>query len=247
MLEQITEILSGNEMFTPATLAEYWQGTVLTVQMTFLSVVIGFFIAVPLAIIRASHLVWLSRFIWFFTYIFRGTPLLIQLYIIYYGVTMIEGIQESSIWFLLENAFYPCLLAFVLNTAAYSTEIIRGALVTTDKGEIEAAQAYGMSYWKILRRVILPSAFRRALPAYSNEVIFMLHATSIASVVTLVDLTGAGYNIYSRYYAPFEAFTFAAAIYLCLCFSIFAVFRKLEKRAFRHLTSTPEHTLVSNV
>lgn len=245
MFEQIIALLEQNEMFTPETIAEYWDGTVLTIQLTFLSVVLGFFLAVPLAIIRTSNKRWLSRSVWLFTYVFRGTPLLIQLYIIYYGVSMIDGIQDSSIWFLLEDAFYPCLFAFVLNTAAYSTEIIRGALVTTDKGEIEAAQAYGMSYGLILRRVILPSAFRRALPAYSNEVIFMLHATSIASVVTLVDITGAGYNVYSRFYAPFEAFTFAAGIYLCLCFSIFALFRKLEKRAFKHLTTMPEHTLVT--
>ncbi|SQD78201.1 ABC transporter permease [Moritella yayanosii] len=235
MLDQLIALLEQNEMFTPSTLNEYWDGTVLTVQLAFLSVVIGFFLAVPLAIMRASQYVWLSRSIWLFTYVFRGTPLLIQLYLIYYGVTMIDGIQDSAIWFLLEDAFYPCLLAFVLNTAAYSTEIIRGSLLTTDKGEIEAAQAYGMSDWQVLRRIILPSAYRRALPAYSNEVIFMLHATSIASVVTLVDITGAGYNVYSRFYAPFEAFLFAGAIYLCLCFAIFAVFKRLEKHAFRHL------------
>ena len=237
MLEQLNALLAQNEMFTPATLAEYWQGTVLTVQLTFISVVLGFFIAVPLAVIRASQWRWLSRAVWLFTYVFRGTPLLIQLYLIYYGVTMIDGIQDSSLWYLLEDAFYPCLVAFILNTAAYSTEIIRGAIVTSDKGEMEAAQAYGMSYWQILRRITLPAAFRRALPAYSNEVIFMLHATSIASVVTLVDLTGAGYNIYARYYAPFEAFMFAGAVYLCLCFMIFAGFKKLEQRACRHLVT----------
>jgi arginine/ornithine transport system permease protein len=235
MFDQLSILLEQNEMFTPGTLLQYWDGTVLTVQLTFISVIIGFFLAVPLAIIRTSDYVWLSRSIWLFTYIFRGTPLLIQLYIIYYGVTMIDGIQDSAIWFLLEDAFYPCLLAFVLNTAAYSTEIIRGSLKTTDKGEIEAAQAFGMSYWQIMRRIILPSAFRRALPAYSNEVIFMLHATSLASVVTLVDITGAGYNVYARFYAPFEAFAFAGLIYLTLCFAIFAVFKKLEQRAFRHL------------
>lgn len=240
IVECIQDLLAQNEIFTADTLYQYWDGFVLTTQLTFVSVLIGFFLAVPLAMIRISHYKWLSRAVWLFTYIFRGTPLLIQLYIIYYGVTMIDGILDSLLWDLLENAFYPCLLAFIFNTAAYSTEIIRGALVTADKEEIEAAQAFGMSYWQIMRRILLPSAFRRALPAYSNEVIFMLHATSIASVVTLVDLTGAGYNVYARYYAPFEAFAFAGVIYLCLSFSIFAVFRRLEKRAFKHLQQSPE-------
>ena len=130
---------------------------------------------------------------------------------------------------MLKEAFYPALIAFTLNTAAYTTEIFRGAIKATSKGEIEAARAYGMSQNLMMRRIILPSAFRRALPAYGNEVIFMLHASAIASVVTLMDLTGAARFVYARFYAPFDAFLFVAAIYLCLTFAILYFFRFQRK------------------
>jgi arginine/ornithine transport system permease protein len=123
----------------------------------------------------------------------------------------------------------------VLNTAAYTTEIIRGAITATPFGEIEAAKAYGMSWLMRMRRIVIPSAFRRAMQAYSNEVIFMLHASAIASVVTIVDLTGAARNIYSRFYAPFDAFIAVALIYMVLTFTIVFVFRMLEKRMLKHL------------
>jgi len=126
------------------------------------------------------------------------------------------------------------LIAFVLNTAAYTTEIFRGAIEATPRGEIEAAKAYGMGVAKRMRRIILPGAMRRALPAYANEVIFMLHASSIASVVTIVDLTGAARDIYARYYAPFEAFLFVAAIYLCMTFTLIYIFRKVEDKIMAH-------------
>lgn len=231
----ILTLLEQNEIFTPSTLMHYWDGFVVTVQMVFLSLVIGALLSIPLALMRSSKNPWISKPVWVYTYIFRGTPLLIQLYIIYYGVTFIEGIQDSMFWPIVKEAFYPCLVAFVLNTAAYTTEILRGAIATTPKGEIEAAKAYGMSWFKMTHRIILPSAFRRALPAYGNEVIFMLHASAIASVVTIVDLTGAATDIYARYYAPFEAYTFVALIYLCITFSLIYLFKYLEKKMLAHL------------
>lgn len=235
MIESLTTWLDANDIFTVATLAHYWTGFVTTIQLVFLSLVIGLLIAVPLAILRTSRNMYISTPVWFYTYIFRGTPLLIQLYIIYYGFAFIDGIQDTFWWDILKEPFYPALIAFTLNTAAYTTEIIRGAIEHTPRGEIEAAKAYGMSYWLRMRRIILPSAFRRALPAYSNEVIFMLHASSIASVVTIVDLTGAARDIYARYYAPFDAFLFVAAIYLCITFLLIFCFRKLENNLLAHL------------
>lgn len=229
------ELLAGNLIFTPQTLSYYWSGLVTTTQLVFLSLLAGLVLAVPLAIGRSSRHRWISLPIYVYTYVFRGTPLLIQLYIIYYGVVFFDGIQQTFLWPLLREAFYPALIAFTLNTAAYTTEIFRGAIKATAKGEIEAARAYGMSDSLMMRRVILPSAFRRALPAYGNEVIFMLHASAIASVVTLMDLTGAARFVYARFYAPFEAFLFVAAIYLCLTFSILYFFRYLEKRLLAHL------------
>ena len=234
-LTWLTELLADNRIFTVQTLGYYWNGIVTTTQLVFLSLVIGLLMAIPLAIGRSSRHRWISLPIYLYTYVFRGTPLLIQLYIIYYGVVFFDGIQETFPWPMLREAFYPALIAFTLNTAAYTTEIFRGAIKATPRGEIEAARAYGMSDTLMMRRIILPSAFRRALPAYGNEVIFMLHASAIASVVTLMDITGAARFIYARYYAPFEAFLFAAAIYLCLTFTILYFFRYLEKRLLAHL------------
>lgn len=238
-MEQLTAwfaaLLADNTIFNARTLGYYGEGLVTTVQLVFLSLVTGLVMAVPLAIARGSPRAWIKLPIFFYTYVFRGTPLLIQLYMIYYGVVFIDGIQDTWLWLFLEEPFYPALIAFTLNTAAYTTEIFHGAIKATAKGEIEAARAYGMSRGLMMRRIILPSAFRRALPAYGNEVIFMLHASAIASVVTIMDLTGAARLVYARYYAPFEAFLFVAAIYLCLTFAILALFRHLEKRMLAHL------------
>lgn len=234
-MEWFEALLEGNKIFTPATFAEYWTGLHATIQLVFLSLIAGLLLAVPLALLRASKNPWLSYPVWFYTYLFRGTPLIVQLYIIYYGSSF--TLQDTPLWTIFREAFYPALIAFTLNTAAYTTEIIRGAILATPRGEIEAAKAYGMSHAVMIRRIILPSALRRALPAYGNEVIFMLHASAIASTVTILDLTGAAYNIYSKFYAPFEAFIFVALIYLSLTFMIIGVFKLLEGRLMRHLTA----------
>ena len=234
MPELLAELLNQNEIFNATTVMHYWGGLVMTAQLVFLSLIIGLFLAVPLAILRTVRNPFVSGPVWLYTYIFRGTPLLIQLYIIYYGIGQIEGIQETFWWDIFRDPFYPALLAFTLNTAAYTTEIIRGALMATPQGEVEAAKAYGMSWALRMRRIILPSAFRRAIQAYSNEVIFMLHASAIASVVTIVDLTGAARDIYSRFYAPFTAFVAVALIYMALTFLIVYGFRRLERHLLKH-------------
>ena len=236
MIEQINQLLAQNDIFTPATLTHYWGGFVVTIQLVFCALIIGAVIALPLGILRTSKNPWISKPIWVYVYIFRGTPLIVQLFLIYYGTSQIDSIKDTWLWdSVLSEAFYPCLIAFVLNTAAYTTEIIKGAIDNTPAGEIEAAKAYGMSWATRMRRIILPSAFRRALPAYANEVIFMLHASAIASVVTIVDLTGAARDIYSRYYAPFDAFLFVAMIYLCITFTLIFGFRHLENKLLAHL------------
>jgi len=234
MPDIITQWLNQNEIFTAMTVMEYWNGLVQTVQLVFACLVIGLICAVPLAILRTVRNPWISGPVWLYTYLFRGTPLLIQLYIIYYGIAQIPGIQDTFWWEIFREPFYPALLAFALNTCAYTTEIIRGAIISTPHGEIEAAKAYGMNWSMRMRRIILPSAARRAVQAYSNEVIFMLHSSAIASVVTIVDLTGAARNIYSRFYAPFDAFIFVALIYMMLTFILVFAFRKLERHLLRH-------------
>ena len=180
----------------------YLSGLWTTVWLVSLSLVIGLLCAIPLAIARNSKQKWFSLPAWGYIYFLRGTPLLVQLYLIYYGMDQWFPVKDT-LW---EHAWFCALVAFILNTSAYTAEIIRGAINGLPKGEVEAAKAYGMSRFQTYQRVILPSALRRSLPAYSNEVIFMLHGSAVAGIVTIMDLTGAARLVNSRYYAPFEAF-----------------------------------------
>ena len=214
----------------------YLEGLLTTVKLVSVALAIGLGMAIPLAILRTSGNPLVNAPVWAFTYFFRGTPLLVQMFLIYYGLGQLQFMIDLSQQFdFLKDAYWYALLAFTLNTAAYTTEIIKGAIEGTPYGEIEAARACGMSHGQLYRRIILPSAFRRALPAYSNEVIFMLHGSAIASVITIVDLTGAARIINSRYFTPYEAFLSVGAIYLCLTFVIVGGFKLLEQRWFAHL------------
>ncbi|MBF0573421.1 MAG: ABC transporter permease, partial [Desulfamplus sp.] len=208
----------------------YFQGLNNTIQLVALALAIGFVMAVPLAVIRTSKNYLFSTPVRAYIYFFRGTPLLVQMFMIYYGLGQFELLKSTFLWTYLKEAYFCALLAFTLNTAAYTTEILRGAIEGTPYGEIEAAKSVGMSRLKMMKRIVLPSAFRRALPAYSNEVIFMLHGSSLASVITIIDITGAARIVNSRYYTPYEAFLTAAIFYLTLTFMIVFLFKKLEYR-----------------
>ncbi len=221
-------------------LPQYASGLWLTAQLTVLSLVAGLILAIPLAVMRISPRRAVSGPVWVFTYFFRGTPMLVQLLLIYYGLGQFEWIQAqwqagNAFWLIFREPYGCALVTFTLNTCAYTTEILAGALRTTPHGEIEAAQACGMSRLTMLRRILIPGALRRALPAYSNEAIFMLHGTAIASTVTLMDLTGAARNAYSQHFAPFEAFIFAGLLYLTLTFALVGLFRLAERRYLAHL------------
>lgn len=194
----------------------YLSGLWTTVWLVSLSLVIGLLCAIPLAIARNSKQKWFSLPAWGYIYFLRGTPLLVQLYLIYYGMDQWFPVKDT-LW---EHAWFCALVAFILNTSAYTAEIIRGAINGLPKGEVEAAKAYGMSRFQTYQRIILPSALRRSLPAYSNEVIFMLHGSAVAGIVTIMDLTGAARLVNSRYYAPFEAFLSAGLFYMALTFII---------------------------
>jgi len=213
----------------------YLEGLWNTVQLVSLSLFIGLLMAIPLAVFVTSKNIFVNGPIRAYVYFFRGTPLLVQMFLIYYGMGQFEAVRSSILWPLFREAYFCALFAFTLNTAAYTTEIIRGAIVATPHGEIEAAKSTGMSRLLMLRRIVLPSAFRRALPAYSNEIIFMLHGSSIASVITIVDITGAARIVNSRFYSPYEAFLTAAVIYLCITFLLVWSIKKLETRWFAHL------------
>ncbi|MET0517464.1 MAG: ABC transporter permease, partial [Burkholderiaceae bacterium] len=192
-------------------------------------------LAIPLGVVRSFSGSWASRAVWVYTYVFRGTPMLVQLFLIYYGLAQFDAVRESIAWPWLSSAWFCACLTFVLNTGAYTTEIVAGAIRALPAGEIEAAKALGMSRAVMLRRIVLPSALRRALPAYSNEAIFMLHGTSLASIVTLLDLTGAARQVNSTYYIPFEAFITAAAFYFLLTLSLVGLFHKAEARWLKPL------------
>ncbi|HZJ98067.1 MAG: ABC transporter permease subunit [Alcaligenaceae bacterium] len=210
----------------------------ITVMLTLVSVSIGFLLALPLAVASLKNGTIAAKLTNGFVYFFTGTPLLVQLYIFYYGIPSLgpvsELMQEPG-WEFLKSGYIWVLTALTLNTAAYSTVIFAGAIKNTDRGEVEAAMAYGMSRAQALRRVILPSSLRRALPAYSNEVIMSMHATALASTVTIVEITGAASYFNSTYYEPFIAYSAAAVLYLALNSVLVGVFRLFEKKYLVHL------------
>jgi His/Glu/Gln/Arg/opine family amino acid ABC transporter permease subunit len=191
--------------------------------------------AIPLAWARASRTPIASPLIFAYTYLFRGTPLLVQLYLLYYGAAQFSFIRDSILWTVLREAWWCAFISFTLCTTAYVTEILRGAIEAVPSGEIEAARACGMSPILVFRRIVLPNALRRALPAFSNEVIFSLHATVIASTVTIVDILGAARQFNNKYYLAFDGFIIAALLYMALVFIINRGFKVWESRWHRHL------------
>lgn len=213
----------------------YVSGAWTTLLLLLISLGLGLLLAIPLAVLRSLPSPWISRPIWLYTYVFRGTPMLVQLFLIYYGLAQFEWVRESVLWPWFSSAWFCVCLSFVLNTCAYTVEIIAGSIRALPHGEIEAAKSLGMSRWVMLRRIVLPSALRRALPAYSNEAIFMLHGTALASIVTLMDLTGAARQVNSTYYIPFEAFITAAVFYFLMTLVLVGLFHKAEARWLKPL------------
>ncbi|MDN7142085.1 ABC transporter permease [Pseudomonas sp. JQ170] len=213
----------------------YLNGIVLTFKLLVISLACGLVLAIPLALMRVSRTCLLRYPAWLYTYIMRGTPMLVQLFLIYYGLAQFEAVRQSVLWPYLSSATFCACLAFALNTGAYSAELLAGSLKSTPRGEIEAARAMGMSRLTLYRRILLPSALRRTLPQYSNEVLMMLQTTSLASIVTLVDITGAARTFSARYYLPFEAFITAGLIYLALTFMLVRLFKLAERRWLAYL------------
>lgn len=205
-------------------------GAQLTLLLTLIALGISFFLSIVLALLRNSHNPLLRNLVGAYTLVFRGTPLLIQLFLIYYGLAQFEGLRQSFVWPWLSSPLICVLLAFVLNTTAYTTEIFAGGLRHLPPGEIEAARAYGMSPWTQARRILVPAMLSRSLTLYGNETIMMLHATSLASTVTLMEITGVARNITLNYYIQFEPYVTAGAIYLALTFILVGLFRFAEYR-----------------
>jgi len=230
-------------------LQQYWQsllwtngyqlsGLAMTLWLLVFSMLVGGILALFLSIARVSSHHWLSTPIAIFTFVFRGTPLYVQLLIIYTGLYTLQVVKDHQ----LLNEFFRSglnctLLALTLNTAAYTTEIFAGAIRAVPAGEIEAAQAYGFRGLSLWCSIILPSAFRTALPAYSNEVILLLHSTSLAFTATVPDILKVARDINADTYQPFTAFGIAAVLYLFISCVLIMAFRQLEKRWLPHISS----------
>jgi histidine transport system permease protein len=225
----------------PQIISQFWQaflywddghfsGLAVTLWLLVASIAIGFVAAIPLAVARISKKRWVCMPIRFYTYVFRGTPLYVQLLLIYTGLYSLNEVRSHQFLDSFFRSGYHCaILAFALNTCAYTTEIFAGAMRSTTHGEVEAARAYGMGWFTMYRRIVIPSALRRALPLYSNEVILMLHATSVAFTATIPDILKVARDANSATYRSFEAFGIAALLYLCVSFTLVALFRRAER------------------
>lgn len=205
------------------------QGATLTLELVAIAVLAGLILAIPLGIARTSKKWYVSGLPYAYIFFFRGTPLLVQLFLVYYGLAQFDAVRESSLWPYLRSPFWCAAVTMTLHTAAYIAEILRGALQAIPKGEIEAARALGMSHGKALVHIMLPRAARIGLPAYSNEVILMLKASSLASTVTLLELTGMARTIIARTYLPVEIFFAAGMFYLAMSFVLVQAFKLLER------------------
>ena len=195
-------------------------GLNLTIQLVTISLFLGFCLAIGLALLRLSNNTFLSFFAKTYVFYFRGTPLLVQIFLIYYGIAQFEIIRETFVWSFFKEAYWCGILALTLNTCAYSSEIIRGGIQSVPFGQIESAKSVGMSRFLLYRRIILPIAFRQALPAYGNEIILMVKATSLVSTITLMEVTGIARLIIAKTFSPVEIFIVAGLIYLIINFIV---------------------------
>ena len=204
--------------------------TVITLKLLSLSLFFGLIIGLLFAIMRISKNLIINKFAYGYSYLFRGTPLLVQIFIIYFGLAQIEFIRNSALWVILKEPYWCAIIAFALNTGAYTSEILRSAFQTIKKGYIEAGKSLGISSKIIFFKIQIPIAIRQSLPAYGNEIILMLKGTSLASTVTLMDLTGVAKYIISTTFKPIEVFIVAGSIYLFMTFLIHNFIKFLEKR-----------------
>jgi arginine/ornithine transport system permease protein len=218
-----------------AAFPEFMSGLRVTLTLLIIALVTGFVVSIPLAMARVSKNRFVSTPVFLFTYVIRGTPLLVQMFMVYHGLAQFEWMRQSALWPFFRDAWFCAWLVFSISTTAYTTEIFAGALRETPSGELEAAQSLGMTRMQIYSRILWPGALRRALPQYSNEVVGLMHATAIASTVTLVEITRVARDVYYNHLSPVESFGVAAVFYFILTFSVVGLFKLLERRYLRHL------------
>jgi octopine/nopaline transport system permease protein len=221
--------------FVVATFWRLMAALPLTLEVWALSVLIGGVIAMGLTWMRVGGSKPLAALSRGYVFVFRGSPLLIQLFVIYYGLSSFAFIRQSFVWPLLRDAFPCAVLSLALCTAAYTSEIFRGALAAVPNGQVEAARACGMSGFRLFRRVIFPIALRQALPAYSTEVISMTKATALVSLVTLWDMMSVALKIRNDTLVTYTPLLVAGTIYFVLNFLIARAFMAIEYRLSTHL------------
>ena len=203
---------------------------VVTIKLLSLSLLFGIFIGLLFAILRLNKNPIINKFAYGYSYVFRGTPLLVQIFIIYYGLGQIEYFRSTFLWVVFKEPYWCAIIAFALNTGAYTSEILRSAFQTIKPGIIEAGKSLGISNKIIFYKIQIPVAIRQSLPAYGNEIILMMKGTSLASTVTLMDITGVAKHIVSTTYKPLEIFILAGCIYLFMTFLIHNFIKFLEKK-----------------
>ena len=203
---------------------------VITLKLLSVSLMIGLFIGLFFAILRLNKNIFINRFAYGYSYVFRGTPLLVQIFIIYFGLGQIEYLRSTVLWVILKEPYWCAIIAFALNTGAYTSEILRSAFQTIKPGIIEAGKSLGISNKIIFYKIQIPIAVRQSLPAYGNEIILMMKGTSLASTVTIMDLTGVAKYIISTTFKPIEVFIVAGGIYLFMTFIIHNLIKFLEKK-----------------
>ena len=204
--------------------------TLITLKLLSLSLVLGLFLGLFFAVLRLNKNPFINKFAYGYSYIFRGTPLLVQIFIIYFGLGQIESLRSSFLWVALKEPYWCAIIAFALNTGAYTSEILRSAFQTIKPGFIEAGKSLGIQSKIIFYKIQVPIAIRQSLPAYGNEIILMLKGTSLASTVTLMDLTGVAKYIISTTFKPVEVFIVAGGIYLFITFIIHNIIKYLERK-----------------
>jgi arginine transport system permease protein len=213
--------------YFPAMLSGLW----VTLQLMVCALAIGFFLAIILTLCSATERFYLKAPINVFVFFIRGTPLLVQIFIIYYGSGQFPWLRDSIFWDVLKHPFGCAALALALNTAAYSTALFVGVIRAIPRGEVEACEVLGFSRGQMMRRIIFPRAWRIALPAYSNEVVMVLKSTSLASTITLLDIMGVTRQLVGRTYEVLPFFVLAAIFYMSLNFIIIGIFKILERKA----------------
>ena len=210
-----------------------------TLALFVLSISFGAVLALGLTAMRLSGIGILDRLARAYVFVFRGSPLLIQMFFVYYGLAQFPAVRHGPLWPVLRDPFACAVIALALCTAGYATEIFRGAILAIPHQQVEAARAAGMSGWLLLRRMILPIGLRQALPAYSTELILMVKSTSLASVITVIEVSGVAQHIIAQTYRTMEVFLCAAMIYLVVNFTIARLVALLEHALTPHLRGQP--------